>query len=130
MEEKEISLDSRKVEELEAILGKNSNLSRDALALYIENAKQELKELTIFLAQHQEDYSKLGIMLPNINGEAKEPSVSKYDELEARMKLLHIDEIETLEDAKCYRNLLLELNEYTVPKEDIKTFYLKHRKEQ
>ena len=69
-------------------------------------------------------------MLPNINGEAKEPSVSKYDELEARMKLLHIDEIETLEDAKCYRNLLLELNEYTVPKEDIKTFYLKHRKEQ
>ncbi len=115
-------LDEKKKAELEAILGKGSNLCRENLATYIENTEEELAVLKKLLFGNRALCGELSLELP----EESPVYAETENDLEVRIRNLNIEGIETLQQARFYLNLLSELDTYTVSKEGIKTFCLEH----
>lgn len=120
-------LDEEKVAMLERFLGKGSNLSRENLINYIDRTKAQIKELKNLLASNATQCKKLGIEIPEDVKDVKDTTEEETKELEAKIKGLNLDGITTLEQAIEYRNLLLGLEEYTVPSSEVKEYYKKHK---
>ncbi len=122
-------LEAEKVEELEYFLGHGANLSRENLVSYIDQTQNKIESLKALLLNNRSLCLKLGIELPDdgtiiINDASEEEN----NTLENRIQSLNIDGVTNLEEAIAYRNLLLGLEEYTVPPTKVKQFYLEHKK--
>lgn len=120
-------LDEEKVVKLEHFLGKGANLSRENLANYIDQTKGKIEELKQILGSNQSECVKLGIEIPQDAKEVKDETEEETKELEAKIKGLNLDGITTLDQAIEYRNILLGLEEYTVPSSEVKEYYTKHK---
>lgn len=124
----DISLDADKVLELESLLGVRANLSRENLANYIELTVMKIAKLKSFLSHNYATCLDLGIQLyPGISA-TEDTGKEKLNELNMKIQMLKINGVNNLEDAIAYRDLLLALEEYTVPDSQVKDYYLKYRK--
>lgn len=121
-------LEQEKITELEYFLGHGSNLSRENLAAYIDQTQSKIEALKTLLANNRALCLKLEIEVPEDVAITHDSSEEDNHNLENRIQSLDIEGVTNLEEAIAYRNLLLGLEEYTVPPAKVKQFYLEHKK--
>lgn len=102
------------------LVGSDRDLSKRSLEEVKSELSEEIASLTTILQRHKRQCDALGIEVES------DPTVEdESTDLNADIVALGIEGMTTLEEAKLYRSVLTNLGSFTIPADEVKTFYLK-----